>query len=234
MGSLLTLFKRSRGETRAVEAALARIDRRQMTVRLELERSLIRFNSRLSVKRSAVVVAKPPALAPQQPPAGSYIRFKVPDDPKQEIRLEVATAHFNLTNNQPVFLCKLPLGFCSPSQRKADRFDTSRFRNLALELPGHPERFRVLDISQQGCRILTPYPHPRERIPAGKQIGEAALHLGRNVRVQLATVTPRTYDGKAVGCSFALDPNGDNRKLLLHLLRSLETAQHNALRAEAL
>jgi len=230
---LISLFNFKKGDARLVKTALTRIDRRRLTVRVELEHSLIRFNTRLSVKRHAVVVAKPAALGPELL-AGSYVRFKVPDDPHKEVRLQVTTPHFNLTNNQPVFLCTVPTAFAPSSQRKSDRFDTSRFTNLRIELPSHGGEFRVLDISQQGCRISTPFPRPREHLPPTEPIGDAVLRMGRNVSVPLATAVPRTYDGRTVGMSFAVDPNGDNRKLLMHLLRSLETAQREALRAEAL
>jgi hypothetical protein len=230
MTSLLGLFRQNKDETRAVEAVLARVDRQQEVVRIEVERTLIRFNSRLSVRRNAVVVAKPPALRSELQ-AGGFVRFKVPGEPRKEIRLEVATPHFNLTSNQPVFLCKLPGAFAPPSQRKSERFDTSRFQNLRLVLPGH-EHLRILDIAEHGCRVLTPYPHPHERLARAKPIGDGAVQMGKNVCVQMAVVTPRTYSGREVGFSFSLDPGGDNRKLLQHLLRSLEKVQRESMRSE--
>ena len=230
MSILRSLFRLSKGEAREVEAVLARLEGRNETVRVELERTLIRFNTRLSVKRNAVVLAKPPAIGPELR-AGGFVRFKVPGDPRHEIRLEVATPHFNLANEQSAFLCKLPTAFAPTSQRKSDRFDTSRFSNLSLVLPGH-EDLRILDISQNGCRVLTPYPHPHQRLPRSERLGDAAVRMGKNVRVQLAALVPRTYHGRAVGMSFSVDPGGENRKLLQHLLRSLETAQSEALRAQ--
>lgn len=230
MAKLLSLFRLNKGEARAIEAVLTRIDRQRDVVRMELERTLIRFNTRLSVRRNAVVVAKPPALGSELQPGG-FVRFKVPGNPRQEVRLEVATPHFNLTNNQPAFLCKLPVAFAPASQRKSDRFNTKRFQNLRLALPGH-EDLRIVDISETGCRVDTPYPHPNERLPRSERIGDAAVQMGRNVRVQLAVVTPRTYAGRSVGFSFTVDPNGDNRKLLQHLLRSLEKVQRESLRSE--
>jgi hypothetical protein len=231
MESLLTMFHIGKGEAKAIEAVLARLEKRQLAVRVELEHSLIRFETRLAVKRNAVVVAKPPALG-KQLQTGHYVRFRVPDEPRHEIRMEVVTPHFNLANDQPAFLCRMPTAFAPPSKRKGDRFDTSRFTNLRLELPGQEGEFRILDISEHGCRVQTPYTRPREHLPLAAQIGNAVVLMGRNVKVGLAKIVPRDYQGTSVGMSFAVDPGGDNRKLLLHLLRSLETAQHDALKAE--
>jgi hypothetical protein len=230
MVTLGSLFGMGKGEQREVESALARIDHKQDVVRLELERTLIRFNTRLSVRRGAVVVAKPPALGAQLA-AGTIVRLHLPGAPPREIRLEVATPHFNLSNNQAAFLCKMPTGFAEPSQRKKERYDTARYQNLRLALPGH-EEFRVLDICESGCRALTPYRQPAERLPRSERFGDGQLAIGKNVRVSLAVVTPRSYHGKAVGVAYSVDPGGDNRKLLHHLLKSLETAQREAMRAE--
>jgi hypothetical protein len=232
MTPILSKLGFGRGEAESVEAALDRIDRAHLPVHVELERSLIRFNSRLSFKRNAVVVAKPPRLGPELQ-TGSFVRFKVPETLHKELRLEVMTPHFNLSNNQAAFLCKVPKAFAPPSRRSCERFDTSRYGDLRLELPRHGGQFRVLDISERGCRIQTASPHPRDKLPPSEEIGDAVIHMGRNVRVELAKARPRTYHGNSVGLAFAVDPGSDNRKLLLHLLQSLERAQQESLSAQA-
>lgn len=230
---VIGLLRRTTGEAREVQAALVGIDRRRQTIRIEVEKTQVRFNTRISVRRDVIVVAKPAALEAVLH-AGTLVRFKLPSQPQREVRMEVVTPHFNLTNKQPVFLCRQPVAFCTASQRQSDRFDTRRFTNLRLELPGFAEPFRILDISQHGLRIEVHSPRPQKEFPANQPLGQGMIHMGRRVSVEVASLVPRTYMGNAVGFAMTVSSKGDHRKLLAHLLRTLDSQQRERLQAEAL
>jgi hypothetical protein len=229
---LSSFFGLHPGEARDVEAVLTRIAGKHETVRMEVERSLVRFDTRLALKNNTVVVAKPPALKAELR-NGAFVRFAVPEDAARVMRMEVTMPHFNLSNGRPAFLCKLPNAFGAPPKRKAERFDTSHYTNLELEVPGHPGTYRIVDFSESGCRIMTAYQHPREHFPAAAQLGGAAIVLGGNARLPLASAEPRSYAGRAVGLQFTVQAGDKHRKVLGSLLRSLESAQRDAMHAEA-
>lgn len=230
---LLALLRPGERTAREVRKVLADVERHRTVVRIEFEHSQIRFNTRLVLKPHAILVGKPPGLGPQHPGMDSFVRLHVPGTPSHELRMQVSAAHYNLANNHAVFLCKVPRAFARPSKRKEERYDTSRYRDLRLELPGHVEPFRVVDLSLHGCRILTAYPQPHDRIPAGREIRTATLLLGRKARVPLVGVIPRSFEGKAVGLRFALEGSGDSHSKLQQVLQSLQASQHRSLQAMA-
>lgn len=233
IGRVVGLLRRATGEAREVKAALVAIDRRRQAIRVEVEQTQVRFNTRISVKREVVVVAKPAALEGVLR-VGSYIRFKVPGQTHREVRMEVTTPHFNLSNQQPVFICRPPVAFCKASQRQSERFDTRRFSNLRLVLSGFEEPFRVLDISQNGLRIQVPFPRPQVQFPPNQPVTGGTIHMGKRVSVSLSRLVPRTFKKDSVGFAITVHPDGNHRKLLAHLLRTLDTRQREQLRAEAL
>jgi hypothetical protein len=233
MASLFRLWRRGDEAANQLRSLLVRLDRQKVSIRLEIEQTQVRFTTALACKRNTVVVAKPPALG-NELQAGGFVRFKVPGEGGTEIRMEVLTPHFNLTNGTPVFLCKQPTRFAQNNGRNAERYGTSRFTNLVLQVPSLPETFRVVDLSATGCRILTPYPRPREKFSLNEQVAGAWLQLGRHVKVDLAYVIPRTFHGQAIGLEFVVDPAGNQHKFLAHLIRSLEKLQSESLKAERL
>jgi hypothetical protein len=187
----------------------------------------------LALRGSTVVVARPSALH-QGLEKGTIVRFPVPNDPSRHLRMEVVTPNFNLVSGSPVFLCKVPTAFSEGSRRRSERFSTSRFNNLALEVPELKSRFRVLDLSLTGAKVLRGTGGPRVDIPLGRPLHAGSLQLGTRVRVDLEQVIPRTSHGPSVGMEFAVKREGDSSRFLTHLLNSLEKTDVDRLSAETL
>ncbi len=231
MAKLLRMWGSGR-EQAAVRALLTRLDRQRTPLRMEIENSLIRFTTALACKRGTVVVAKPPALDGQRL-LGATVRFHPPGEPERALRMKVAVPHFNLANGQPAFLCDPPTGFTQGSGRQSERHDTRRFRNLLLHIPALGA-FPVLDLSASGCRVESPSPDPAVQFPLDEPLGAATLQLGRNARVEVAGLVPRSHNGRTVGLELLLEPGGRGVNYLEHLLRSLERTATDSMRAEPL
>lgn len=220
MARLLDIFSDQNKEQRAVRHALARLDREKTPVRLEIENTLIHFYTRVSVKASTVVIAKPTGLRDGLK-KGGIVRFRLPDGADHEVRMEIAAPHFNLSNGTSVFLCKLPEGFAEPNQRNGDRYNTSRFNNILLEVAESTERFRVIDISISGFKFYVNNREGMNLFPVGEPLHHAAIHLGERVKVELETLIPRIHRANTVGCEMKVRQDGPSRKYLQHLINSL-------------
>lgn len=199
---------------------------------MEIEKMNIRFTTMIVFRNKSVVVAKPPTLD-KVLKVGQFVRFKVPGDDQQAIRMVISTPNFNLKNGNPVFLCTPPNEFAETAHRANERFDTRRFTNIQLRISGYAESFRIIDLSTEGCRIHTSFTNPVKTLPKGKTINDAWIQMGNKARVELATITPRTHDEQAVGMEFSVKSEEKDLRLLSHLVALLDKQQKESIRAES-
>lgn len=224
MARFMNLLSSQGRDDKEILASLQLLDKNRIPVRMEIENTSIHFNTRVSVRSATVIVAKPMNLR-EGLNKGGTVRFKVPNADGKELRMEVLTPHFNLTNGNPVFLCKIPTGYAQSNMRGALRFNTSRFTNVALLLQGSPERYRVVDLSSGGCKIFLPSKEAKDRFTVGVPIHGARIDLGDKATVNLKSIIPRNMRGQAVGCQFEIADDTGSRKYLEHLIASLEKAE---------
>jgi PilZ domain len=224
MARFMNLLSSQGKDDKEILSALSVLDKHRVPVRMEIENTSIHFNTRISVKSATVIVAKPLNLK-EGLAKGGTVRFKMPDSEGRELRMEVLTPHFNLTNGNPVFLCKIPTGYAQSNQRGAMRFNTSRFTNVTLSLGDHPEKYRVVDLSVGGCKIFLTSKEAKERFTVGVPMHGARIDLGDKASVHLKAVIPRNLRGQALGCQFDVSDEGASRKYLQHLIESLEKSE---------
>lgn len=224
MARFMNLLSSQGKEDKEIMAALGVLDKNRIPVRMEIENTSIHFNTRISVKSATIIVAKPLNLK-EGLAKGGTVRFKVPDTEGRELRMEVLTPHFNLTNGNPVFLCKIPTGYAQSNQRGSMRFNTSRFTNVTLVFDNHPEKYRVVDLSTGGCKVFLSSKESKERFTVGVPLHGGRIDLGQQASVHLKAVIPRNVRGQAVGCQFEVSSEGTSRKYLEHLIQSLERAE---------
>jgi len=224
MARFMNLLSSQGKDDKEILAALNLLDKHRVPVRMEIENTSIHFNTRISVKSATVIVAKPLNLK-EGLAKGGTVRFKIPDSEGREMRMEVLTPHFNLTNGNPVFLCKIPTSFAASNQRGAMRFNTSRFTNVTLAFDNHPEKYRVVDLSTAGCKVFLASKEAKERFSVGVPMHGARIELGQKASVHLKVVVPRNLRGQAVGCQFEVSDEGASKKYLQHLMQSLEKSE---------
>ncbi len=230
--ALLKIFGGARGETGAVNSALTKLDRKKTTVRVELENTQIRFNTVIVFRRNTVVLAKPKALE-EGLKTGTMVRFHIPGT-DHDVRMEIATPHFNLVNGSPVFLCHPPKFFAKKTNRDEDRFSTKQFKNLLLHLHSLPDKFRILDLSNKGIRILTSNPNPKRQFPLAEKFKGAWIQFGKRAKVELEQVIPRSHKGQSVGLELTISDNGNNKKILEQVVKTLDRNQRDLLKAQSL
>ncbi len=200
-------------------------------MRLEIEGENIHFFTIFSIKRNLVVVAKPPGLRKGLKRDGT-VRFRIPDEVENEIRMEIAVPHFNLLSGDYAFLCDIPKNFAEKSKRKSERYNTSRFNNLHLVIPDILQRFRIVDMSDSGCKIYAVGTNIKELLEEDKNYAPARISVGNKVEIDLDSAIPRSFNGKTVGFKFDVSAEGSARKYLQHFIQSLETAEINNLKVD--
>jgi hypothetical protein len=200
---------------------LADLARNKTSVRIEVEGTLIKFNSQIMLRKGTVVVGKPVGLK-EGLSAGSYVRLRRPSGPRRELRLKVQTPHFNLTSGNAVFICEAPEAEVA-ARRESERFDVARYNNLRL-VQGS-EEFRLADVSSRGFKVLTGGRQAQQHFPLGRELQAAHIMLGANARVDLQRVVPRSHHGAYVGCEFTVSREGASERYLNHLLSSLTKAE---------
>ncbi len=212
---------------------LADLSRNRTPVRVEIENTLIKFNSQLTLKKGTVVIAKPLGLK-EGLGVGTHVRLRIPGSGRRELRLQVNVPHFNLSSGNAVFICDAPEGEVS-AQRESDRFDMMRYSNVHLVVGS--EQFRVVDISSTGFKVLCTAAQAHQYFPLGKDLHGAHVDLGTNVRVDLVKLVPRSHHagahGGSVGCEFEVQRNSASERYLHQLLTSLTKAETDRMATQA-
>jgi hypothetical protein len=214
--SIFSLFTKSQDDTTPVLDMLAR---NRTPVQVEVEKSLIRFKSQLSLKEKSVLLIKPPTLG-NDLHKGGFVRLSWPGAGRREMRLEISAPHFNLPNGNVSFVCKVPEGSAMP-KRKHDRYDTSHYTNMRLELGS--VSFRLLDLCAEGCRIAITSETSRIKITLGRPVEPATLIVGKNSKVNFEHVTPRAQREGFIGCEFRIKQDGVSPQLFAEVLQSVQT-----------
>ena len=208
---------------------LADLARNKTPVRVEIENTLIKFNSQLTLKKGSVVIAKPLGLK-EGINVGTYVRIRIPGGGRRELRLQVNTPHFNLSSGNAVFVCDAPEAEVS-ARRESDRFDVTRYSNLRLVVGG--EQFRLVDVSSTGFNAISTVQQAQQHFPIGREIQGAYIMLGSNARVDLQKLIPRSHQhGMSIGFEFEVSREGASAKYLNHLLSSLTKAETERMSTE--
>ncbi len=200
---------------------LQRLEQDRTTVSLQIEGSQARFKTRLLLKEDQVVFAKPQGLR-ERLRAGKHVRFRIPDDPKSEVRLEVLAPQVNLASGSSVFVCKMPTGGPATAKRAADRHGVAHLTNVMLVMPKREREFRLTDISLTGCRVSISPGEAKTIFPLGRPVGEAHIQVGAKAKVELDKMIPRSHHPGAVGCEFTVKDEGNSKVYLERMIETLD------------
>ena len=209
------------GEKRAVTRTLERLHEQHTPIRVEIEKLGIRFRSNLSLRKGVVAISRPMGFN-MEIPAGSTVRFKVPEKKDREIQLAIANPNFQMANGRSFFICGLPEKFAPKTKRKAERFRTSRFKNLMFHFPEMQSAYRIIDLSLNGCRIATRGENLAAVLTEGEPIQPAEIRIGESVQIELGSVIPRAFRESNVGLQFDLGRDQTSKDRLEKLLQWLE------------
>lgn len=220
MAKLTELLGFGGSAKRALEV-IERLADEKATLTVQIEGNPTRFKSRLLLKEGQVVFAKPQS-AQEGLRSGKFVRFRVPDDPGKEVRLEVVAPQVNLASGSAVFVCKAPESGLATAKRQSDRLGLAHLSNVMLVLPEHSREFRLIDISEHGCRVMTTPPEAKTFLPIGRELAKAYIQVGSKAKVELNSFIPRTHRPTSVGCEFEVKAEGTSAVYLERLIQTLE------------
>jgi hypothetical protein len=182
------------------EATLESIAQQSKPVQFEIEKTQIRFRSRITLKDGQVIVVRPPGLNGMLT-AKSSVRVRLPDRPGEEVRLKVVVPHADVGTGSEVFICAAPDAPIK-NRRAADRYSVAHDDRLQLELKG--EIFNLTDFSVRGLRIALSPSQIRLDLPIGHNLGSATLKFGADVWIRLEQLIPRYRQWNLIGFEFKI------------------------------
>lgn len=199
---------------------LRRLSDEQSAVRMEIERVLLRFNTRIVLRDQVVLVGKPPGLE-DSISKGDLARFKIPGARGFEVRMPITALHVNLKNGGEGFVCKTPSGLALPVKRNSDRFNTQRFSNLQLLLPSLGLDFQIMDLSATGCRIKARPDFVNDLFRMNHKLMEGVIQVGERFHIALEAMIPRAHWREMVGLEFNPQQDSKHKRNLSTLLGTL-------------
>jgi|SRR5579863_3392899 len=218
----------SSGEPQDPAQALVRAAYDGARVQVQIENSLIRFDSHLSVKSNGQVMVGKPAGLNGHLTAGSVVRVRLPGREKHDARLAVSISHLNLPNGKVAFVCRAPDELIQ-CRRRAERFNALRYNNLRLQMAG--DRYRLADLSSAGLKVLLAGTQGSFLFPLGHELHSCSLVLGPEVHVRLETVVPRNYQHGMVGCEYTINPDSKSARTHGALLDTISKSESTRIAA---
>jgi len=219
-------------EERAVLRALAELSDRKMPVRLESEHTGISFFTVVSLRRNGVLVARPRTLRGGLP-KDSIVRLTLTNSGRKQVRMPVLVPQVKLPMTvKYACICGVPQTFEGVCKRGADRFSTTRFRNLHLHIPSVEKTFRVLDLSTSGMRIFTGTEGSLMLFEPDGELAPARLRVGERATIELQSLVPRAHVGNTVGLSMQVRRDGASERYLMNLLNRLQEQELQRLRID--
>ena len=213
-----------------VLGAIRALESTRTPVRLEIEHANIHFYSVLTVRRSQIVVGKPPGLK-KGISQGGTVRFTMPNKDEYVVRMKVLAPHIDMEDGFFCFSCQIPVTYAGKSSRSVDRFSTARFNNIHLTLPDKGTVLRVIDISTIGLKIYTGDLEIQGIFEIGTPVKRASVTIGQNLTIDLDQVIPRSHHGKTVGMELQVAEESAEEKILQRFVQTLETTENEQMSA---
>lgn len=201
-------------------------------VRLEIENANIHFYTVLSIRRNMVVVAKPPGLH-KVIKRDAFVRFSI-EDQELEIRMQVMVPHFNMLSGNYAFLCHMPSEYAEKSKRNHERYNTSRFNNLSLFIPGEEFKFRIIDLSYAGCKIFSTTESLVGLLSLNGVIKKPRIRVGEKVEIELESVVTRMVSEKTAGLELNFGEDRHSKNRFDHLIESLKESEVKKMSVDSL
>lgn len=224
---LIDLIKGARRNAGDALTVISQLSRSKTPVKIEIERTSTHFYSRVLLRSGAVVLSYPQNLEGYIKVNG-WLRLCPEAESRHELRLQISSARFGGSGPMAVgvgsmsLLCKIPNASYELTKRNNERFNTRRFKDLVLEMRGHPSPYPILNLSSGGLRIRLPVEDPGDLFVADATTGDGGvIHLGKKSRIELVKTVTRHVEKGLVGLEFQIDPGGHERKILEVFLDAL-------------
>jgi hypothetical protein len=219
-------------EERAVLRALHDLSEQKTPLRLESEATGVSFFTVISLRRNGLLVARPRTLRGGLP-KDSIVRLTLTHHQRKQVRVPVLVPQVKLPMSvKYASICGVPKTFSGVCQRQADRFNTTRFKNLHLQLPAVEKSFRVIDLSTAGLRIFGGTESSLLLFEPGSELAPARLRVGERAQIELESLVPRSQAGNTVGMAMRVRRDGASERYLMNLLNRLQEGELRRLRID--
>jgi len=212
-----------------IQKTMKGLERNRSPVRLEVEQTEVSFYTVLSLRPKVVVLARPPDLEDGVLKKGGFVRFIVPDASKNVVRMQVIAPNYKRERGDAVIVCQIPEEFAEKSKRGADRFNTSRFKNLKLIVPQVERDFRIVDMSYTGCKVFVEEFEEWETLKSGTGMRFTKIAIGEKAEIELDMLTPRVINPPTIAFTWEVH-HGESAKWLAHMINSLHRAEMGRLK----
>lgn len=209
-------------EQRAVLRALENLTNSKSPVRLESETTGVSFFTVVALRPNGLLIARPRSLRGGLP-KDSFVRITLPNHGRKQIRVPILIPQVKLRMTMRyACICGIPTAFSGVCKRHTDRFNTTKFKNLHLQVPQFSSSFRVVDISVGGLRVFAGDDGERLAEDPEANLAPARIRVGERVSVELENLMVRSHVGNTVGFSMTVRNDGYSGRFLLNLLNKLQ------------
>ena len=202
----------------ALQRSLKILTENRTPVRLEIENSELKFYTVVALREEQLLVAKPVDLNDSGLKPGAVLRFVMPDGSWNVVRMRLVNPKVERRRGDSVMLFEVPQESGPKSQRRSNRYNTSRYNNLVLTVPHFEELMRIIDISMEGCKVYITDFDRWELVQVGMTMRAAKLLLGSKVEVPLPRIIPRMVKPPTASFEWHILPGGKAAKFLGHAI----------------
>ena len=207
-----------------IARSLTQLAQDRVPVRLEVENSESSFYTVLSLRPQGVLLGRPADLENGLLKAGGHVRFTIPDGSRQVIRLQIIKPNVRRKRGDAVVLCGIPEEFAEKSQRASDRFNTSRYKNLSLNIPQIDAHFRIVDISRTGCKVMAQQLEKWNEFRVGRPLRFGRVEVGNKQVFELGSLIPRFVNPPVVSFQWEVGDE-ESASYLERLIKALHSAE---------
>ena len=202
--------------------------------RIEIENTPHVYYAVPTLRSGAVVIFTPERLQ-KVVSEGQWVRIRIPDADRKDVRLQISSAKHGGTGAMATtpdcfsLLCKIPGASAEPTKRASDRYITSHYRDLLLDISSPVAgSYPVIDLSAQGLKIHVSNPDQIGQFTIGEYYSLGRMRLGSKARVEIKVFIPRVHFGDSVGLEIAVNASGHSQRILSMFLESLESKTRGA------
>jgi hypothetical protein len=138
--------------------------------------------------------------------------------------MQVLKANVRRKRGDAVILCAMPEEFTDKSKRKSARFNTSRYKNLVLNILQIDAHFRIVDISRTGCKVIARNLEEWEDIRLGRALRFGKVEVGSKSVFELGILTPRFIKPPVVSFEWEI-VDEESARYLEQLMKALHSAE---------
>ena len=112
-----------------------------------------------------------------------------------------------------MLMCRLHGAAIIPNARRHMRYNTIRFKDIALQTTEPAQTFKIVNVSRSGLKIAAD-PDSLAQFPIGGHLPKSIISLGGRTRVDLSESRIRSHHTGGIGMEMIVSSEGSSSKVL--------------------